>query len=88
MSLIDFVLVLVIAFVCGSVAQAIAGGTRGGCLVTIAVGFIGAMLGTWIARQMDLPKILEIQGFPVVWSIMGGALFSAVIGWLSRQRRL
>jgi uncharacterized membrane protein YeaQ/YmgE (transglycosylase-associated protein family) len=88
MSLIDVVLVLVIAFVCGSVAQAIAGGTRGGCLVTIAVGFIGAMLGTWIARQMDLPKILEIQGFPVVWSIMGGALFSAAIGWLSRQRRM
>jgi uncharacterized membrane protein YeaQ/YmgE (transglycosylase-associated protein family) len=91
MSLPGFLLLLVIAFICGAVSQALAGGSRGGCLVTIAVGFIGSLLGTWIAQQLDLPEILSIsiggdQKFPIVWSIMGGALFCAVLGLLNRQR--
>ena len=90
MSLMEFFLLLIIAFVCGSLAQAMAGGSRGGCLVTIALGFIGALLGSWIARNMGLPVILEIdvggQKFPIIWSIMGGALFAAVLSLLTRRR--
>src|SRR5262245_43463038 len=43
MSVLDFLLLLLIAGVCGSLAQAIAGYSHGGCLVAIALGFIGAL---------------------------------------------
>ncbi len=42
MTLLEFLLLLVIAGICGSVGQAIGGSSRGGCLVSIALGFIGA----------------------------------------------
>ena len=93
MTLMGFFILLVIAFVCGSIAQALAGGGRGGCLVSIALGFIGALIGSWIAKQLGLPVILSVdigggERFPIVWSIMGGALFSAVLGIFTSRRRM
>ncbi len=86
----QFLLLLLIAFICGALAQSLAGYSHGGCLATIALGFIGALLGSWLARVMGLPELLNIrvgdQDFPIIWSIIGGALFSAVIGFLARPR--
>ena len=71
--------------------QAISGASRGGCLVSIALGFIGALLGVWLSRQLGLPELLMVpvggKSFPVVWSIIGSALFVAVISLLTRGRR-
>ncbi len=90
MTLGGFLLLLLIAGICGSLAQALAGYSHSGCLVSIALGFVGAVLGTWIAHQMGLPELLTIQvggqPFPVVWSIIGAALFAAVLN-LARPRR-
>ena len=62
---------------------------RGGCLVSIALGFVGALIGMWLARQMGLPELFAIQigttNFPIVWSIIGSALFVAVIALLTRR---
>jgi uncharacterized membrane protein YeaQ/YmgE (transglycosylase-associated protein family) len=56
----------------------------------IALGFIGALLGTWLAHALGLPELLAIPAggmkFPIVWSIIGAALFVAVIGLISRRR--
>ena len=52
MSLIDLLVLLLIAGICGALGQAISGYSRGGCLVSIALGFIGALLGGWLARQL------------------------------------
>lgn len=91
MTLIDLLLLLLIAGVCGSIGQAIGGFTRGGCLVSIALGFVGALIGMWIARQAGMPELLPVriggQTFPVLWAIIGSALFVAVIGFISRSRR-
>ena len=86
MGLIDFLILLLVAGICGALGQAISGYSRGGCLVSIALGFIGAILGMWLARMLKLPEVLQVGGFPVVWSIIGAALFVAVLGFLSRQR--
>lgn len=90
MTLIDFLILLLVAGLCGALGQAISGFSRGGCLVSIALGFIGALVGLWLSRALALPEIfaLEIGGtrFPVVWSIIGSALFVAVIGLLTRRR--
>ena len=51
MTLLSFLLLLVIAGICGAIGQAIAG-VQGGLLVTIAVGFIGALLGIWLAGAL------------------------------------
>ncbi len=91
MTLIDFLILLLIAGVCGSIGQAIAGYTRGGCLASIALGFIGAIIGVWVARNLGLPELFAIRlgdnNFPVIWSILGAALFVAVISLFARSRR-
>jgi uncharacterized membrane protein YeaQ/YmgE (transglycosylase-associated protein family) len=91
MTLIDLLLLLLVAGVCGALGQAISGFSRGGCLVSIALGFVGAILGMWLARQLGLPELLMLpvagKNFPVVWSIIGSALFVAVISLLTRGRR-
>lgn len=91
MSLLGILLLLVIAAVAGSLGQALAGYSLGGCLISIVVGFIGAFLGLWLARTLGLPEPLPItiQGetFPLVWSIIGSALFTAVLGLITRRRR-
>ena len=90
MTLLDVVVLLLIAGVCGALGQAITGFSRGGCLVSIALGFVGAILGMWLARQLGLPELFQIQigttSFPIVWSIIGSALFVAVIALISRSR--
>ena len=90
MTLVDLLVLLLIAGVCGALGQAIGGFSRGGCLVSIALGFIGALIGTWLARNLGLPELLPVniggQSFPIIWSIIGAALFVAVIGLISRRR--
>ncbi|HWS54361.1 MAG TPA: GlsB/YeaQ/YmgE family stress response membrane protein [Pyrinomonadaceae bacterium] len=91
MSLIDLLLLLLVAGICGALGQAIGGFSRGGCLVSIALGFIGALLGLWLARYVGLPEPFPVSvgghTFPVIWAIIGAALFVAVIGLITRSRR-
>jgi uncharacterized membrane protein YeaQ/YmgE (transglycosylase-associated protein family) len=90
MTLLELIVLLIIAGLAGSIGQAIAGYTRGGCLVSIAVGFIGAIIGVWLARNLGLPTlfVMDVGGtdFPVLWSIMGSALFVAVVSLFARGR--
>ncbi len=90
MSLTTLLLLIVIAAVCGAIGKAIAGSARGGLIVSTALGFIGALLGPWVARSLKLPEPFTIiiggHPFPVLWSIIGAALFVAVIHLFSRRR--
>ncbi|TAH34953.1 MAG: GlsB/YeaQ/YmgE family stress response membrane protein [Planctomycetota bacterium] len=84
MTFLEFLVYLLIAAVCGAIGGAIGGLTRGGCLVSIALGFVGAVLGTWLAGLLGLPQFLVVDvggsDFPVVWAVIGSALFVAVLG--------
>jgi uncharacterized membrane protein YeaQ/YmgE (transglycosylase-associated protein family) len=90
MTLFGLLMLLLIAAVAGSLGQALAGYSPGGCLVSIVVGFIGAFLGLWLARMASLPEpfLISIQGetFPVLWAVVGSALFSAVLSLFARGR--
>jgi uncharacterized membrane protein YeaQ/YmgE (transglycosylase-associated protein family) len=92
MTLLDLIVLLIIAGMCGALGQAISGFSRGGCLVSIALGFIGAIVGMWLQRQMGLPEPFPVRiggtNFPIVWSVIGAALFVAVISLLTRRRNL
>ena len=89
-SIPGILLLILIAAICGAIGSAIAGGTRGGILVSIVLGFIGALLGSWIAGQMKLPEPIVLhaggQAFPVLWSVIGSAVFVAVLHLFSGRR--
>jgi uncharacterized membrane protein YeaQ/YmgE (transglycosylase-associated protein family) len=89
MSLVSFLILLVVAGICGAIGQAIAGYSRGGCLVSIALGFIGALLGMWVARMLGLPEVFAVniggESFPIIWSIIGSAIFVAVLSLFTRR---
>ena len=89
MTILSLLLLLLIAGVCGALGQAIAGFSRGGLLVSIALGFIGALIGMWIAGALGLPELFSIDlaghSFPIIWSIIGSTLFVAVIGLVTRR---
>jgi len=96
LTLTGLLVLLIIAGVCGAVGRAIGGGTGGGFFVSIAVGFVGALLGTFIAQHFRLPELLMVSvdnhAFPILWSIIGAAVFVAFIhliggGWGPRYRR-
>ena len=90
MNLTNLIILLIVAGICGSVGKAISGYSHGGCLVSIALGFIGAIIGGWIAQQLKLPELIVLPigktYFPIIWSIIGSALFVAVISLITRSR--
>jgi uncharacterized membrane protein YeaQ/YmgE (transglycosylase-associated protein family) len=90
MTLLEFLVLLLVAGIAGAVGQALAGYELGGCLISIVVGFIGAFIGLWLARELDLPEFLVItidgKVFPLIWSVIGSALFALMVGLLTRRR--
>lgn len=90
MTLLELALLLVVAGICGTIGEAIAGFSHLGCLTSVALGFIGALLGTWLARTLHLPEIFAIHiggmRYPIIWSIIGASLFIAVLGLFRRGR--
>jgi uncharacterized membrane protein YeaQ/YmgE (transglycosylase-associated protein family) len=91
MTFLEFVILLVVAGVCGALGQAIVGFKRGGLFVAVALGFIGALIGVWLARSLKLPELFSLKigstDFPIIWSIIGSALFVAILSAISRSPR-
>jgi uncharacterized membrane protein YeaQ/YmgE (transglycosylase-associated protein family) len=90
MTLLELTLYLVIAGVCGAVARAFGGGTAGGFIVSVLIGFLGAVVGMCLARTFRLPTFLAVavggRTFPIVWSIVGGFVLVAGAHALMRPR--
>jgi uncharacterized membrane protein YeaQ/YmgE (transglycosylase-associated protein family) len=92
MTVLEFVVYLIVAGICGAIARAVVGGSGRGFILSILLGFLGAFVGTWLARMLRLPPIAVIavggHPFPIVWSIVGGVLLAAVAHALTRPRFL
>lgn len=91
MSVTSMILLLIIASICGSVGAGLAGSSKKGCLGSIALGFIGSFLGQYIANKFSLPEFFSLkiggESFPVIWSIVGSAIFVAVLGFLGGREK-
>ena len=89
MSLVDFLVLALVAAVCGMIGQSLAGYSVGGCLVSAVIGYLGAFVGIWVARQIGLPELFMVtiggSSIPIVWSIVGSAL---LVGALALFRRM
>ena len=90
LTLPGLLVLVIIAAICGAVGRALAGGAPGGFITSIALGFIGALFGPWVASQLHLtePFVLRVSGqsFPIVWSMIGAALFVAILHLISGRR--
>ena len=85
--MIGFLILLLVAAVCGSIGAAIAGYSYRGCLTNIVLGFIGALIGRWLSSILGVPDFIYFHHIPVLWSIAGAAIFVAVIQMLSPGRK-
>ena len=88
MTLIGFLVLLLIAAICGAIGQSLAGYDLGGCLVSIVVGFIGAWIGLWLSGKLGLPELftINIEGkpFPIIWAVIGSTIFTLVMALIRR----
>jgi uncharacterized membrane protein YeaQ/YmgE (transglycosylase-associated protein family) len=85
--MIDILISLIIAGIAGSIGRSISGFSRGGCIISIVVGFIGAIIGTWLARELQLPDPLTITirgtSYNLLWTIIGAVIFTAVLSLIT-----
>jgi uncharacterized membrane protein YeaQ/YmgE (transglycosylase-associated protein family) len=94
MGLIELLILLVIAGICGVIAEFIVGFSPGGFVVSIVVGVIGAYLGSYLANQLGLPQYLPVSmllpttayDFSLLWAIVGSILLVALIKALRTGR--
>jgi uncharacterized membrane protein YeaQ/YmgE (transglycosylase-associated protein family) len=90
MTLLGLVLLLVVGAICGAVAELIVGWSAGGFFASAGVGFLGALLGGWLARVLGLPSIfavhIETVTIEIVWAILGAVILLAVLSMVRRRR--
>lgn len=85
--MIDILISLIIAGIAGSIGRSLSGFSRGGCIISIVVGFIGAIIGTWLARELQLPDpfVIVIRGtsYNILWTIIGAVIFTAALSLIT-----
>jgi uncharacterized membrane protein YeaQ/YmgE (transglycosylase-associated protein family) len=88
MTLVDFLILAVVAAICGMIGESLVGYSVGGCFVSAVIGYIGAFIGLWVARQFGLPELFTVtiggSSIPVIWSIIGSALLVAGLSIVRR----
>ena len=76
--LYDFIVLLVIAGICGFLASQLMGARRMNLVMMIVVGFAGAILGRFIAQFLHLPMLFQVHigghAFPLIWAIIGSII--------------
>jgi uncharacterized membrane protein YeaQ/YmgE (transglycosylase-associated protein family) len=91
MDITSLIILLIVAGICGGIGKSLAGYGNGGCLASIALGFIGSFLGVWIADKFELPRMFTIdiggRAFPILWSIIGSALFVALLSLIVGRKK-
>jgi uncharacterized membrane protein YeaQ/YmgE (transglycosylase-associated protein family) len=87
MNFFGFLVLLVVAAFCGSIGAALAGYSGRGYLTSIILGFIGALIGTWFSKILGIGDFLYYHSIPIFWSIVGSAIFVAVVSLLAGNKR-
>lgn len=88
MTIFGFLLLLVIGAICGAIAELIVGWSPGGFLASVAIGFVGAGIGGWVAGALRLPSLLmvRIEGhtIEVFWTVLGSILLLLLVSLIRR----
>ncbi len=87
----DLLLIGLVALACGTLAQLTSGYSRGGCIVNLGLGFIGAVAGVLLARSVNVPLVYTLKvktvEFPIIWAIIGSVFFLAALGFFIKPGR-
>ena len=90
MTFVDFLILVVVAGIIGSLGQAVGGYSTPGCAMSVVIGFVGAIIGRWLPGLLNLPTfyVVDVSGtkFPVVWSIIGAALLVILLRVIMGRR--
>jgi uncharacterized membrane protein YeaQ/YmgE (transglycosylase-associated protein family) len=88
MTLFGFLLLVVVGAICGAVAEMIVGYRPGGFLASVAIGFVGAWIGGYLAGILRLPTMLvvHIEGhaLDVAWTVLGSIVLLLVVSLFRR----
>lgn len=91
MTIIGFLLLLVVGAICGLIAEMIVGYSPGGFIASAVVGFLGALIGTWVAHAVHLPSLLAVtienKSIEVAWAVLGAIILLSVLSLVRRSRR-
>jgi len=89
--MVDILISLIIAGIAGSIARSLSGFSRGGCIISIVVGFVGAMIGSWLSRELQFPDpfVLQIRGtnYNILWTIIGAVIFTAILSLITPNKK-
>jgi uncharacterized membrane protein YeaQ/YmgE (transglycosylase-associated protein family) len=92
MSLLETLILLAIAGLVGALAEFLIGFSFGGILGATIVGVVGALIGSWLARLLNLPAILPIQvgtrTIELVWATLGSILLVGILSALRARRSI
>ena len=86
----DFIGWILLGFFAGAIARRVMPGEeKGGCLVTIVLGIVGAVIGGWVGRNVGfLPDYHPGPGLPSLKSILtatvGAIIVLALWKWLRK----
>ncbi|HLZ69488.1 MAG TPA: hypothetical protein VKV26_06190 [Dehalococcoidia bacterium] len=89
--LIGLVFLLLVATLCGAIAEHMLHYDSDGILTTVGVGLVGSVIGWLIARVLHLPTWPHIASLPIVWTVVGSLVLVAgmkVVSPPSRRRQL
>jgi len=90
MSMVDLLLILLVAVPCGALAQLTSAYSRKGWLLHIGLAFMGGFLGVWIARSFDVPTVyilkLGVHKFEIIWSLIGSVFTVAALGMFIKPK--
>jgi uncharacterized membrane protein YeaQ/YmgE (transglycosylase-associated protein family) len=88
----DFLLILLVAVICGTIAQWTSGYSKGGWIVNLIIGLLGAFAGVVISRLLNAPVIYDViisgSRFPVIYCVVGSVFLLAGIGFIVKPGRL
>ncbi len=83
MDILQLLILLVVAGICGAIAELVVGFSPGGFVVSIIVGVIGAYLGTFLAAKLGAPTFLLVtvvgRQIDLLWAVIGSILLLALI---------
>jgi uncharacterized membrane protein YeaQ/YmgE (transglycosylase-associated protein family) len=92
MPLLETLILLAIAGLVGALAEFLIGFSLGGLLGATIIGVVGALIGDWLARLLNLPAVLPVQvgarTIELVWATLGSILLVGLLSVLRTRRSI
>lgn len=76
--------VLLIGLIAGAIAGALVQGKGFGCLLNIIVGIVGAVIGNWLFRELDIYVMSGFLG-TLITAVVGAVVFLLVINFIKKM---